>query len=1262
MGTKIRKKLIASVIAVLTVLNFMLIPVSAAEGDVTVTTLNELQTAINNASQATTIVLGADITLGNNALSIGNGKEITIDLDGHKITRASQNTNSNYLINVGVGNYQSGTAKLTLKDSGETGAISGANGAPAIHVGKNGTFVMESGSITGNKASASTNQNASNNKGGAVFVNSSGTFVMKGGTISKNSAGFGGGVAVADNGKFDLINGVISENTTYNVGGGIWLEDSGAVCTIYGGSIINNVAHNDSNAQTYTSDRGAGIYFGHYATLNFGKENSGIDMSTIIISGNYDSFPNGEEREDNLYISLMYAGQQQRHYLHIYQGFTADSSIGLCVSFANSNEDVKATIGYLKYNEDLDPNAVFFLDQGERALALEADGEIHCVKHSHDLKYTVDKNVLHAYCDKDITTGKKCTLQADLTLNASDADYTGDPVAASLTGIEKFKRVTGYEANEADIKYYKADDEDNALASAPSEVGSYIAKYTATIDAVDYTIVQPFAIGCVDHAMVCDRFEWTGNDTDGYTAAKAFFKCTSCSDEQEVPAEVTFETTEATYTTDGKIVYTATVAEEKSPSGNIETDTRTVTIDHQGHKYSFVNFTWDPKAEGEGYNVVANYKCDNCKDEQTVDPTVTSTKTEPTCTDAGSIVYKATVEAGASLDNTAHEDEKTDVLAALGHDWRFVDITFTPKADGEGYDAVANYKCDRCKLEDTVKATVTSKTTNATCTEAGETVYTATVTAENSLDKAAHDATQKDEIPATGHDWKFVDFSWEEDKDNGGFKAVANYVCKNDNSHETTVAATVTSEKTDPTCEDGGKIVYTAVVTAADSLDKADHDDKLTVDIDPNGHVWEFVDFTWTEAKDGFTAKANYVCKTDDTHKKSVDAKVESKTTDATCEKDGETVYTATVSAEDSLDKAAQSDTKTVVITATGHDWDKTTYTWSADNSTVTAKRVCKNDKTHVEEETVKTTSKITKNPSVGATGVRTFTSAEFKNPAFKVQTKNIDLAKLTPTPTTPADDPSVKLKINKSNLTLVCGKTDTLKASLVGAKAAITWKSSNPKIATVDANGKITAKMAGSVTITASAVGKKTTCTVQVLFKDVTNSKDFWYTPTYYMTDKNVVKGYDNQTMFKPANICTRAQMVTFIWRLVGQPAPKTTTMKFKDVKKSDYFYQACLWGNENHIVEGYKDGTFGPKINCARRHAVTFLWRLAGKPDPKTTKNKFSDLKKDDYFYKATLWASEMKILEGYNDGTFRPNGDCLRRQMVTFLYKYDKFIKKG
>ena len=250
-------------------------------------------------------------------------------------------------------------------------------------------------------------------------------------------------------------------------------------------------------------------------------------------------------------------------------------------------------------------------------------------------------------------------------------------------------------------------------------------------------------------------------------------------------------------------------------------------------------------------------------------------------------------------------------------------------------------------------------------------------------------------------------------------------------------------------------------------------------------------------------------------------------------------------------------------------------------------------------------------------------------------------------------------LKLDKTSANVVCGNSLTLKATLKGVTGKVSWKSSDTKIATVDSNGKVTSKMAGTVTITASASGMSAACKITMLYKDVTSKSDFWYAPTNYLTASGVVKGYANQTEFRPANDCTRAQMVTFLYRLQGEPKTKSNSCKFTDVSNSDYYYKPVIWAVEKGITTGVSSDKFDPKGVCTRAQTVTFLWRMANKPEPKTKVNPFPDVKEKDYYYKATLWASEMKILAGLPDGRFNPKGKCLRRQMVTFLYKYDKFI---
>ena len=241
------------------------------------------------------------------------------------------------------------------------------------------------------------------------------------------------------------------------------------------------------------------------------------------------------------------------------------------------------------------------------------------------------------------------------------------------------------------------------------------------------------------------------------------------------------------------------------------------------------------------------------------------------------------------------------------------------------------------------------------------------------------------------------------------------------------------------------------------------------------------------------------------------------------------------------------------------------------------------------------------------------------------------------------------------------CGEFFYVSYTYKDLQSSVKWKSSDPNVISVSDTGCITCKMAGTATITAYADGASATMTVTSLYKDVTNKKDFWYTPTNYLTAKGTVKGYNKQTMFKPGNDCTRAQMVTFLYRLQGEPKTKSTTCKFTDVKKTDYFFKPVIWAVEKGITTGVSKTKFDPKGVCTRAQTVTFLWRMAKKPSIGTAKNPFKDVKSKDYFYNAVIWASNKKIVAGYSDGTFRPQGKCLRRQMVTFLYKYDKFINK-
>lgn len=161
-----------------------------------------------------------------------------------------------------------------------------------------------------------------------------------------------------------------------------------------------------------------------------------------------------------------------------------------------------------------------------------------------------------------------------------------------------------------------------------------------------------------------------------------------------------------------------------------------------------------------------------------------------------------------------------------------------------------------------------------------------------------------------------------------------------------------------------------------------------------------------------------------------------------------------------------------------------------------------------------------------------------------------------------------------------------------------------------------------------------------------------FYYDAVLWAVDKGITKGTDT-THFSPNGICTRAQSVTFLWRAAGSPAAKSGAMPFTDVKAGSYYETAVLWAVENGITKGTTATTFSPEQNCSRAQIVTFLWRSEKSPAAGTV-NPFTDVKPGTYYADAVLWAVKENVTKGTTVTTFSPNADCTRAQIVTFLYR--------
>ena len=190
-----------------------------------------------------------------------------------------------------------------------------------------------------------------------------------------------------------------------------------------------------------------------------------------------------------------------------------------------------------------------------------------------------------------------------------------------------------------------------------------------------------------------------------------------------------------------------------------------------------------------------------------------------------------------------------------------------------------------------------------------------------------------------------------------------------------------------------------------------------------------------------------------------------------------------------------------------------------------------------------------------------------------------------------------------------------------------------------------------GKVTVTPAF--KAETPAFENPFTDV-RAEDYYYDAVLWAAQEGVTGG-TSDTLFAPNAGCTRAQAVTFLWRAAGSPEPKTLS-SFADVPADAYYAKAVAWAVENGVAKGVSETAFAPETACTRAQIVTFLWRAQQSP-ASSGENPFADVSADAYYYNAVLWAVENDVAKGVSETAFAPNDHCTRAQIVTLIYRCRK-----
>ncbi|MBQ7300171.1 MAG: S-layer homology domain-containing protein [Clostridia bacterium] len=587
------------------------------------------------------------------------------------------------------------------------------------------------------------------------------------------------------------------------------------------------------------------------------------------------------------------------------------------------------------------------------------------------------------------------------------------------------------------------------------------------------------------------------------------------------------------------------------------------------HNMEAVSFEWN---EFTYASCVVNVRCIVCDVTEVHECTITRSET------AGEILYTATLHLNGQTFSTTHS-EPLPPPPDPGHSYG--SPVFTWNDDNTASASVVCSHCAEDAAERTLTAacTVTQNTTPASCGSVGETVYIA----EAVLDGVTYSDTRTVAIPMLDHVFTAPEFIWDEDTCEVFYSCTVGGEQYRD-------ACTVAKKTEYTSCTEPGTLTLTASVTIGGNT----YADKTEHVLEPRGH---------SEARLAGNP--------------------------ATCTEPGLTDGIVCSVCGEIL--KAQTE-----IAASGHNWGAAVLEIGEDGTTVSAYRGCENECGARMDGTVTVT--YPDDPGTDPTTAVT-ASAVFPD-GFTVETTlmlpNPEAGDEPDTPTAPEtpdvpDTPTAPETPDVPDTPTAPETPDVPDTPTAPETPDVPDTPTAPEIPAVPAEP------------TPSEPETPT-------FDDV--STDSYYYDAVIWADVNGITHGTGDGMFSPDGICTRAQVVTMLWRAAGAPKAEHAH-PFTDVPADAYYADAVVWASRMGITAGTSDTTFSPELLCTRAQIVTLLWRAAGCPAVSAA-DAFADVTADAYYADAVAWAVAGGITHGTGDGVFSPDMACTRAQIVTFMYR--------